>query len=75
MFPHVDIKVVLPFGDVSTFGTHEVLVIRVSEHVFREVGLISAPEVTQAALVGLLALKRSTDVRVRERCCCKAGVM
>lgn len=27
MFPHVDVKVVLPFGDVSTFGTHEVLII------------------------------------------------
>lgn len=55
MFPHVDIEVVFPFGDISTLGTHVVLVLRVSEHVFREVGLISTPEVTQATFVGLLA--------------------
>lgn len=27
MFPHVNIQIVLPFGDVSTFSTHEVLVV------------------------------------------------
>lgn len=55
MFPHMDIQIVLPFSDVSTFSAHEVLVIRVSEHMLREVGLISAPEITQATFVGLLS--------------------
>lgn len=55
MFPHMDVKIVFPFSHVSTFSTHEVLVVRVREHVFGEVRLVSAPEVTQAALVGLLA--------------------
>lgn len=54
MFPHMDVQIMFPFCDISTFSTHEVLVVRVSEHMFREVGLISAPEVTEAALVGLL---------------------
>lgn len=27
VFPHVDGQVVLPFGDVSTVGAHEVLVV------------------------------------------------
>lgn len=58
MFPHMDIQIVLPFRDVSTFSAHKVLVIRVSQHMFGEVGLISAPEVTQATLVGLLTCNR-----------------
>lgn len=68
MFPHVDIQIVLPFSDVSTFSAHKVLVVGVSEHMFREVGLISAPEVTQATLVGLLTYYRknkSGDVNVK----------
>lgn len=54
MFPHMDIQIVFPFRDVSTFSAHKVLVVGVSEHMLREVGLIAAPEVTQATLVGLL---------------------
>jgi len=63
MFPHVDVQIVLPFSDVSAFGAHEVLVVRVSEHVLREVGLISASEVTQATLVGLLTCSRERDLK------------
>lgn len=48
----------LPLGDVSTLRTHEVLVVRMDEHVFGEVGLVAAPELTQAALVGLLTCRR-----------------
>lgn len=58
MFPHMDIKIVFPFSHVSTISAHKVLVFGVSEHMFREVGLISAPEVTYATLVGLLAYYR-----------------
>lgn len=63
MFPHVDSQIVFPFCDVSTFGTHKVFAFRVSEHMFGEVGLISAPEVTQAALVGLLTWYREREER------------
>lgn len=58
VFPHVDVQVVLPFGDVATLGTHEVLVVGVSEQMFGEVRLVSTPEVTQTTLVGLLAFQR-----------------
>lgn len=54
MFPHMDVEIVLPFSDVSTFSAHKVLVVGVSEHMSGEVGLVSAPEITQATLVGLL---------------------
>ena len=27
MFPHMDVEIVLPFSDVSTFSAHEVLVV------------------------------------------------
>lgn len=55
MFPHVDIERVLPFCNIPTLGAHKVLVTCVSQHVFGEVGHIAAPEVTQTALVRLLA--------------------
>ena len=58
MLPHVHVQVVLPFCDVAALGTHEVLVVRVYEHVLGEVGLIPAPEVTHAALVRLLTFQR-----------------
>jgi hypothetical protein len=58
VFTHVYIQIVLPLCDVAALGTHEVLVVRVCEHVFGEVGLIPAPEVTDAALVRLLTFQR-----------------
>lgn len=54
MFPHVDIKRVFPFGNISTLSAHKVLVICVSQHMFGEVGHIAAPKVTQTTLVRLL---------------------
>lgn len=57
----MDIQIVFPFSDVSTFSAHKVLVVRVSEHMFREVGLISAPEVTQVTLMGLLTCYRKKE--------------
>lgn len=54
MFPHVDIKRVFPFGNISTLSAHVVLVICVSQHMFGEVGHIAAPKATQTTLVRLL---------------------
>lgn len=67
MFPHMDIQIVFPFRDVSTFSAHKVLVVGVSEHMLREVGLIAAPEVTQATLVGLLTCYRKKEAIRRRR--------
>lgn len=44
----------LPFRHIATLGAHEVLVIGVGEHMSGEVRLVSAPELAQLALVGLV---------------------
>lgn len=63
VFPHVDGEVMLPLGDVSTLCTHEVLVLGVNQHVFGQVGLVSAPELTQAALVRFLTCREKTETQ------------
>lgn len=63
MFPHVHVQIVLPFCDIAALGTHEVLVVRMCEHVLGEVGLVPAPEVTLATLVRLLTFFKERESR------------
>lgn len=34
VLPHMHIKIVFPFGHIATLSTHEIFVLRVSQHVF-----------------------------------------
>lgn len=34
VLPHMHIKIVFPFGYIAALSTHEVLVVRVSKHMF-----------------------------------------
>lgn len=54
VFAHVHAEVVLPLGDVAALGTHVILGVGVGQHVLGQVAHVSASEVAQFTLVGLL---------------------
>lgn len=51
---HVHAEVVLPLGDVAALGAHVILGAGVGQHVLGQVAHVSASEVAQFTLVGLL---------------------
>lgn len=56
VLPHVHAQVVLPLGDIATFGAHVILGVGVGQHVLGQVAHVTAREVTQLTLVRFLAL-------------------
>lgn len=63
MFPHMDIEGVFPLCHISTLSTHKVLVFRVSEHMFGQVGHIPASVVAHTAFVRLLTFSGKENTK------------
>lgn len=56
VFSHVHTEVMLPLGNIATFGAHVILGVGVGQHVLGQVAHVSAGKVTQLTLVRFLTL-------------------